>query len=422
MSAKRLALLGAALLLVPGTGQAQSAPGMEVGAFGKYTVFDDAVPLDNRAGGGGRLGFYFLPNLMLEADLSHTVTESPVSSRVTYTPVHARLIYALPLTSRISFLLGGGYVRNLFGAGLTDESGASGLAGLRIGFSEDVALRLDGSADYIPKPWSGADNGLNWGAQAGLSFLVGRRGPGDRDRDGVTDDLDACPNTPLGEAVDARGCPLPKDSDRDGVIDPNDACPDTPAGERVDARGCPLPKDSDGDGVVDPNDACPNTPAGERVDARGCPLPKDSDGDGVMDPNDACPDTPAGTRVDARGCPELFEEGRTELVLEGVNFEVNSAQLTPAAQAILDRVAPSLVANPDVRVEVAGHTDNTGARSYNLTLSQRRAESVRNYLIQKGVPAAQVSARGYGPDNPIASNATREGRAQNRRVELRRMQ
>ncbi len=141
----------------------------------------------------------------------------------------------------------------------------------------------------------------------------------------------------------------------------------------------------------------------------------------MIDPNDACPDTPAGQQVDARGCPVLFEEGRRELVLEGVNFEVNSAELTASARGILDRVAESLVANPEVRVEVAGHTDKTGARAYNLTLSQRRAESVRNYLIQRGVAAGQVAARGYGPDNPIATNATRAGRAQNRRVELRKL-
>ncbi len=357
MNFKRMALLGVALLLVPGTARAQSAPGVEVGAFGRYTFFDDSLPLDDHVGFGGRLGFYFVRNLMIEADISRTETDGPLGSRVTYTPIHARLIYAVPLHSRVSFLLGGGYTRNEFGTGFTDENGVGGLAGFRFGFTENVALRIDGTADYMPSPTSGADNALNWGAQAGLSLILGRRGPGDRDRDGVTDDLDACPNTPMGEAVDSRGCPLPKDSDGDGVIDPNDACPNTPAGERVDARGC----------------------------------------------------------------PKLFEEGRTELVLEGVNFEVNSAQLTPTAQAILDRVAPSLVANPEVRVEVAGHTDNTGARSYNLTLSQRRAESVRNYLIQKGVPAAQISARGYGPDNPIATNATRAGRAQNRRVELRRI-
>ncbi len=229
MGLKRMAVLGAALLLVPGTARAQSAPGMEAGAYGKYTFFDDAVPLDDKVGGGGRLGYYFFPNLMLEADISHTVTESPLFSRVTYTPIHARLIYAVPLHSRVSFLLGGGYARNEYGGGLADENGVGGLAGLRIGFSEDVALRLDGSADYMPSPASGADNAVNWGAQAGLSFLLGRRGPGDRDRDGVTDDLDACPNTPMGEAVDARGCPLPKDSDRDGVIDPHAAarCPET---------------------------------------------------------------------------------------------------------------------------------------------------------------------------------------------------
>ncbi len=140
-----------------------------------------------------------------------------------------------------------------------------------------------------------------------------------------------------------------------------------------------------------------------------------------MDPDDRCPNTARGEQVDARGCPVLFEPGETRLVLEGVNFELNSAELTPNARNILDRVAESLVANPDVRVEISGYTDSTGARAYNVDLSQRRAESVRTYLIGKDVAADRMVAKGYGPDDPVASNTTREGRAKNRRVELRRL-
>jgi OOP family OmpA-OmpF porin len=146
----------------------------------------------------------------------------------------------------------------------------------------------------------------------------------------------------------------------------------------------------------------------------------DSDNDGVADGIDRCPDTTAGTPVDANGCPVLFEQAATRIILEGVNFETNSAELTAGARTVLDRVAQSLSGNPEVRVEVGGYTDNTGARAYNVQLSQARAESVVAYLVQQGVSADRMEARGYGPDNPVASNATRDGRAQNRRVELRR--
>ncbi len=139
------------------------------------------------------------------------------------------------------------------------------------------------------------------------------------------------------------------------MTDDLDRCPNTPAGDAVDANGCSLPKDADGDGVVDSADRCPNTPAGTQVDASGCPIPQDSDGDGVNDDRDRCPGTPAGVQVDAVGCRILFQEQQTTLVLEGVNFETGKADLTQAARAILLTVAQSLVANAEIRVEVGGH-------------------------------------------------------------------
>ena len=291
----------------------------------------------------------------------------------------------------------------------------------------------------------------HWSVQAGLNFRIGRTGPRDADRDGVSDSLDQCPATPAGSMVDARGCVPPKDSDGDGVMDPSDRCSGTPAGTRVDASGCAIPVDSDrdgvmdnvdacadtptstrvdargcpvdadGDGVVNTADACPETPVGTRVDGRGCALPSDSDGDGVVDPSDNCPNTAAGTRVDSRGCAIVFEEGKTTLVLDGVTFLTGRAELSPNAMTILDRVAASLMNAKDVNVEVQGHTDNTGSVALNTRLSTRRAETVREYLVLKGVDASRLSARGYGPSAPVASNATADGRSRNRRVELKRL-
>ncbi len=210
------------------------------------------------------------------------------------------------------------------------------------------------------------------------------------------------------------------DSDGDGVPDRLDDCPNTPHGAKVDSHGCPI--DSDGDGVYDGLDKCPGTPKGCIVDSDGCPI--DSDGDGVCDGLDKCPGTPKGVKVDKDGCPiekALFEEGKKTLVLEGVNFALDSDRLTTESYAILDKVAASLKSWPKVRVEVGGHTDSTGEPAYNMDLSQRRAESVKRYLESKGIDASRLSARGYGETQPIADNGTIEGRAKNRRVELKKM-
>ena len=243
----------------------------------------------------------------------------------------------------------------------------------------------------------------------------------DGDGDGVLDDADQCKDTPAGDKVDEKGCSLPKDADKDGVLDNVDQCLDTPAGDKVDAKGCSLPKDADGDGVLDDVDQCKDTPAGDKVDEKGCSLPKDKDGDGVTDDKDRCPSTPAGVKVDAEGCQVLFEQAKKPLILEGVNFATGKAELTPESQAILDGVAESLVAHEDIKVQVGGHTDNTGSAAVNKRLSAARAESVRQYLISKGVAETRLTAKGFGPSKPIASNKTAEGRAQNRRVELTRV-
>lgn len=200
------------------------------------------------------------------------------------------------------------------------------------------------------------------------------------------------------------------DGDNDGVPDGQDRCPNTPADVDVDATGCAL--DGDGDRVPDYRDDCPNTRAGVTVNARGCE--PDSDGDGVVDGRDRCPNTRAGTQVDVNGC-----EIREEIELPDVNFETNSDQLLPGATATLNDAAATLQRNPTITVEVAGHTDSDGAAEYNESLSQRRAETVRDYLVSAGVDADRMTARGYGEREPIADNSTADGKAENRRVVLR---
>ena len=282
-------------------------------------------------------------------------------------------------------------------------------------------------------------------------------GPGDSDGDGVNDLLDKCPATPAGAKVDSDGCPI--DSDHDGVWDGIDRCPDTPAGATVDANGCPsdsdgdkvfdgidrcpdtvpgtpvdatgCPADSDKDGVPDSLDKCPNTPSGIQVDGNGCPIAHDTDGDGVVDSQDRCPNTPPGSRVDQFGCLLLFEPvtpappgappARPTLILQGVNFQTGRSVLTRESYAVLDQVAASLVANPEIRIEIAGYTDSTGGKMMNLRLSMGRAGAVQHYLARKGVSPLRMRARGFGASGYIAPNSTAEGRAKNRRVELHKL-
>jgi OOP family OmpA-OmpF porin len=172
----------------------------------------------------------------------------------------------------------------------------------------------------------------------------------------------------------------------------------------------PAPVDSDGDGVTDDHDRCPNTPAGAKVDANGCEL--DSDGDGVVDRLDRCPGTPPGIKVDVNGC-EI-----EEIVLRGVNFDTNKSTLRPESKTVLDSVVALLKQRPGAKVEIDGHTDSVGKDAYNQKLSERRAKTVVEYLVANGIPAGDLTAKGYGETRPIASNDTAEGREQNRRVTL----
>ena len=169
-------------------------------------------------------------------------------------------------------------------------------------------------------------------------------------------------------------------------------------------------------GWVPPYAYPPTAPAAVPTDAApAAAAVTDDDSDGVLNPSDLCADTPDGTPVDAFGCP-----ADAAIVLRGVNFRTDSAELTPESTAILDRVGATLVNHPELRVEVAGHTDADGDDAYNKDLSQRRAETVASYLSGLGVAADRMSAMGYGEEQPVADNATAAGRALNRRVELNR--
>jgi len=232
----------------------------------------------------------------------------------------------------------------------------------------------------------------------------------DSDNDGVKNSADRCPDTAQDSTVDARGCKQDTDSDNDGIKNSADSCSDTAQGATVDAQGCEL--DNDNDGIKNSADSCPNTVPNAGVDARGCEL--DGDNDGIKNSADNCLDTAQGAKIDNQGC-ELKEI----IALKGVTFANNSAVLTGNSEDVLNDAAATLRRNADLKVEVAGYTDNRGSVTYNVHLSQKRAETVRGYLIAQGISADMLSAKGYGPENPLADNATADGRAANRRVELR---
>jgi OOP family OmpA-OmpF porin len=141
----------------------------------------------------------------------------------------------------------------------------------------------------------------------------------------------------------------------------------------------------------------------------------DSDNDGVPNQNDQCPGTLEGLATDNRGCAATRPQA---VRLDEVNFEFNSAILTPSASDTLRRVAEALRGEPSLRAEIAGHTDSSGADAYNLSLSQQRADSVLQFLVGQGIDRNRVVARGYGETQPEADNSTAEGQRRNRRVEF----
>jgi outer membrane protein OmpA-like peptidoglycan-associated protein len=296
---------------------------------------------------------------------------------------------------------------------------------------------------------------------AGLVFNLGKMP--DADADGVSDKKDNCAGTPKGVLVDEHGCPL--DRDNDGVADYLDQCPDTKGVSSLDGcpdadgdgiadkddrcpnyagsianSGCP---DADADGVVDIDDKCPGTKAGYKVDATGCALDNDkdgivneedrcpdlagplslkgcpdSDGDGVSDMDDRCPKT-KGT-LENKGCPEIAKEDakKITMIASQIYFETGKATLKQASLAQLDALVIILNKYPEANLTIEGHTDNVGGDQYNMDLSQRRTESVKAYLMSKGIFESRLKAIGFGETKPIADNKTASGRAKNRRVEL----
>ena len=317
---------------------------------------------------------------------------------------------------------GGGYnwVEN------NDAGDINGGLGLEYWVSDNIGLYLESAYHHT------FDNSVAPYFQHGAGIVV-RFGGIDSDGDGIFDRDDACPQ--VKGLLKFNGCP---DSDGDGIIDSKDACPEV-AGPAVN-NGCP---DSDGDGIIDSKDNCPNV-AGP-ADNNGCPY-VDSDKDGVLDKDDQCPkvagpaanngcpyaDTDKDGLLDKddkcpkvagpasnNGCPEVTKEVQAQLneYAKVIYFDTGKSSFKPSTISTLNSVVSILLKYPTAKFQVEGHTDSVGSASSNLSLSQRRAEAVVSYLKEHGVKC-QLNAVGYGETRPIASNRTRSGRAQNRRVEI----
>ena len=247
-------------------------------------------------------------------------------------------------------------------------------------------------------------------------------GYGDKDGDGLKDNVDKCPNDPEDKDgfEDEDGCP-DLDNDKDGIPDATDKCPNDPEDKDgfEDEDGCP-DLDNDQDGLSDKVDQCPNDPEDKDgfEDDDGCP-DLDNDKDGFADKDDKCPNEPG---VAPDGCPKKYNlvvvtEKKIELK-QTVFFDFNKASIKSVSFALLNEVGQAMADNPKIKVEIGGHTDSVGNDAFNLKLSQNRAESVRNYLIKRGISSDRMVPKGYGENVPIADNRTEAGRSQNRRVEF----
>jgi outer membrane protein OmpA-like peptidoglycan-associated protein len=241
--------------------------------------------------------------------------------------------------------------------------------------------------------------------QAGPKEL---KGCPDTDGDGIRDLDDACPEVP--GSREYQGCP---DKDADGIFDFLDACPEV-AGPKEN-NGCPWP-DTDGDGLLDKDDDCP-TLAGPKTN-KGCPL-VDTDKDGTLDKDDDCPNTPGPK--DNKGCPVIEQEiiEVLKMAFDNLEFETGKDIIKEESKPSLDDLATVLLKKSTWKLEISGHTDNVGDDNANMVLSKKRAESLKNYLVSKGVEATRLNALYFGETKPIADNNTPEGRKKNRRVEMK---
>jgi OOP family OmpA-OmpF porin len=403
---------GKFLLVLAAVLAAASAPGTSLAAIRPY-----ALTLSPFAGGyvfegnqgfkdspvyGLAAGYNFGERWGVEGVASYVDAEGPVgpADSVDVYSVSLDVLYHFrPTRHLVPYVAAGLGGLSIHPGGDSDQDGLANYGfGLKYFLTDNFGLRADVRHVLdinIGEPDRRHDVFHNLAYTAGLTFQLGgyREAPVSRDRDGdgVPDQFDRCPDTRLGVPVDGFGCPL--DSDRDGVPDFLDQCPLTPLGVEVDPQGCP--GDRDGDGVPDYLDTCAGTPAGTVVDAAGCPVPPP-----VVVP------APAPAVVPAPRSLTLH-----------LQFAFGEAGILPESAKELQAAADFIQAQPGARILVEGHTDSIGSVESNLALSKARAAEVRRALVENyGLDADRIETAGFGEAQPIADNATPDGRQLNRRV------
>ena len=387
---------------------------------------------------GVRAAFYPLSFAGIEGELGVIPTKTKTDDRsATVWTYRAHVIAQYPGYRLVPFVL--------FGVGgMTETSHSDTLGkdsdpemhfglGAKWAFNEYLSARFDFRDNLMQKNLlvPGTKDGdlvSNTEFLLGLSFTLGRTPyepaapPVDSDGDGFYDPQDACPQQP---GVAPNGCPpapvpVVIDTDKDGIPDATDPCP-TEAEDGLPPNatdGCPN-KDVDEDGILIPEDKCP-TEKGIAPD--GCPV-RDKDGDGVPDNVDKCPDQPETKNgfEDSDGCPDELPKAVAKFagVIKGIEFDFGKATIRPASNKLLDEAVKVLTEYKDLHVLITGHTDDVGDHQANVDLSQARANSVRTYMVSRGIDAGRVETFGAGPDSPIADNKTDKGRQQNRRIEFK---
>jgi outer membrane protein OmpA-like peptidoglycan-associated protein len=412
---------------------------------------------------------YFKRNDSSIANLTDTVSVSKTFFN-SYIEFPLNLAYKLPIGKKSSFFLSAGpYVsffyngsqsvqtrlnsnnafrkeENGFEVGKapnkikTLDFGINGRAGFDLGNVLVTGFFSQGFTSFYTAPYEGTFKHKVIGASVGFwlnKVKKPEKKPVDTDQDGITDKQDVCPTLPGSEKtwgcpdndgdtiadiedscrdipgiMKYKGCPIP-DSDHDSINDEEDKCPLLAGTSKY--NGCPVP-DTDGDGLSDEGDMCPDK-AGP-VEFHGCPI-QDSDGDGVNDVLDKCPDEKG--IAENKGCPEIRQEiiEKVNYAASNIFFHSKSDKLTSESDGPLKEVVKILENNPLLHLQIEGHTDNTGKESDNLILSERRAIAVKKQLIYLGIDENRLKATGFGQQKPIADNKSIEGRAKNRRVELK---
>jgi outer membrane protein OmpA-like peptidoglycan-associated protein len=406
---------------------AQQGGAVEFGVYARQAWFGESYQLQNKGGMGARLGFFLHRNWQVEADASFvpTHTTEALSRKTSQLGLGGRLLYNAYFGEHSSLVLGGGYTYYRSGYDVDgNESGPGGLLGLRLGLGEITSIRLDGTIDYMPSPnvnLSIEDREWRYGFNAGISFLFGGR---------RSERAPAIQTEPAARQAQPDSAALAmQERMRADSVAAADRARQQQAQQDSIAAAAAAREQAQRDSVRLAEERAQN-----RMQALRDSLTEATRADSIR--SQALRDSLrlVGTnRVRAASLRDslrqmalrdslriLVQNKQSSLTLQGVNFQINKAVLTPNSKFILEEVARSLLTNPDVTVEVAGHTDNTGSRALNERLSRERAESVKAYLIEQGVTAERMTTNGYAWDKPVASNKTVSGRAQNRRTELRR--